>query len=191
MSLAEVRRLVLGVEMVLLCLAVVVVLVRGGGPGEAAQPPSAGAPATAATAAPRSSADEDASEVITESERPPGEKATDTRPGADEPPARLMVLPVLPTSSVVSGGVSTSAGFVQVSVVATDDRRPAQVLAAYRQMLSEHGFVESVVPAVGGSTAAGFAHGAERLTVTTTAAGRRTRYSLLGRLRVTHVHLDR
>ncbi|MCL3817838.1 hypothetical protein [Aeromicrobium wangtongii] len=182
MSLADVRRIVLVAEAVLLSVVVAAVLLRGGGSDDGRDARAVAARTTAPPDAKRAA--DDASEVIKESERPPGEEATDVGPAAEDTSGPLTLPPMLPTSTVVRSGVSSSKGFLQVSLVATDDRSPEQVLAAYRRMLGDRGFVESSVPAVGGSTAAGFAHGAEHLTVTTTPDGRRTKYSLLGRLRV-------
>lgn len=90
------------------------------------------------------------------------------------------VIPVLPDAAVASSGVSSSQDVVQLSLVANSSRSPDAVRAFYRRALTGLGFVESVVPASGGSVGAGFTRGADHLVVTTGTHARTTRFSVFG-----------
>ncbi|AWB91416.1 hypothetical protein [Aeromicrobium chenweiae] len=192
MSLAGAQRLTFGAVLTLFGVALVLMVLRGGEASDVLPVRAAAAPAAGSHTGAGPTGDEDASEVISEAERPADEGSRTTASGSEGIPRRalrepvkgpLKALPVLPTSSVKSREVSSGSDVRQVSLVATDGRSPARVLAAYRRILGAYGFVESSVPAVGGSTASAFARGREHLTVTASATGRRTTYSVFGGLR--------
>ena len=78
----------------------------------------------------------------------------------------VKVIAVSPTASVGSSGVSTAGRRLQVSLVGKDKLSQAKLLGFYRRTLTAKGFAESQVTAVGGSSAAAFARGADHLVVT-------------------------
>lgn len=92
------------------------------------------------------------------------------------------VVAVAPGSRIRSSGVSAASRSIQVSLVARSPESSRSVLTFYRRQLTAQGFVESVVPAVAGSTASGFRRGADNLVVTVD-DGKRATYSLFGTLR--------
>lgn len=95
----------------------------------------------------------------------------------------LAIVPVPSGSAVESSGVSSKAKALQVSILATNKRSPEEILTYYRTALTAHGFGESTVPAVGGSTAASFEHGLDNLVVTVTRTrSKGSTYSVFGTL---------
>ena len=95
----------------------------------------------------------------------------------------VTIVPIASGSRVQTSGVSSTATTLQLSVRATNPRSPDRVLAFYRKTLTAHGFAESAVPSVGGSTAASFAHNADNLVVTVTKSrSRGTTYTVFGTL---------
>lgn len=93
------------------------------------------------------------------------------------------VIPLASASSVQSSGISSAGTKMQVSIVATSSRSPDRILLFYRTALARSGFVESAAPAVGGSTAASFAHEADNLVVTVTRTSpKASTYSVYGTL---------
>lgn len=108
---------------------------------------------------------------------------TASRRGAIVAGFPLTIVPLATGSSVRSSGLSATATTLQVSIQAVSSAAPDVVLAFYRAKLSAIGFDETAVPAVGGSTAAGFEHNADNLVVTTTKSrSGGTRYSVFGTL---------
>lgn len=108
---------------------------------------------------------------------------TATRRGTVVAGFPLSVIPVLTGSTVRSSGVSSTSGVLQVSIVARAPRSAGSVLGFYRRALSEHGFSESTVPAVGGSTASEFRRGADHLVITVSRpTSQGTTYSIFGDL---------
>ncbi|QGG42367.1 hypothetical protein [Aeromicrobium yanjiei] len=205
MSLAGVARLSAAVVVAVVAIALVTVGIRGD--GDRGTNDVQARDRSAARADTRSSADENASEIMpsrpSTSERSADEEVAPERPRAKASKKPLLtssprtassrgavvagfplaVLPVLPGSTVRSSGVSSRSDVVQVSLVATHERSPERILAGYRRILTAYGFVESPSPAVGGSTASAFARGRDHLTVTTTGGSGRTGYSLFGVIR--------
>lgn len=77
-------------------------------------------------------------------------------------------VPVAPRSRVGSQTRSTEGSRVQVALVARGADRAERVLRFYRVRLGELGFSQAPVPAVAGSTAAGFRRGSDSVVVTVT-----------------------
>lgn len=85
---------------------------------------------------------------------------------------------------VESSSISPSGDRLQVSLVASTSLDPAEVLMAYRTRLARRGLAELAAPATAaGSQAAAFRRGRSTVTVTATAEGSRTSYSVHASLR--------
>ena len=86
-----------------------------------------------------------------------------------------------PRSVVASSTRSSLEGAVQVAIVATKHASAEAVLGYYRGRFARFGFTEFQVPAVGGSSAAAFRHGRDRVVVTVTPGTRGSvDYSVFG-----------
>ena len=78
------------------------------------------------------------------------------------------VLVAAPRSVVASSTRSSNEGAVQIAIVASKHASTDAVLRYYRGRLARFGFTEFQVPAVGGSSAAAFRQGQDRVVVTVT-----------------------
>ena len=86
-----------------------------------------------------------------------------------------------PRSVVASSTRSTLEGAVQVAIVASKHASTDGLLRYYRGRLTRFGFTELPASAVGGSTAAAFRQGRDRVVVTVTPGGHgRVDYSVFG-----------
>ena len=86
-----------------------------------------------------------------------------------------------PRSVVASSTRSSLEGAVQIAIVATKHASTDAVLRYYRGRFARFGFTEFQVPAVGGSSAAAFRNGRDRVVVTVTPGGRGSvDYSVFG-----------
>lgn len=94
-------------------------------------------------------------------------------------------LTLAPDTEVGASAVSTSGSIVQATLTATTTQSLAQVIGYYQQALGRFGMVAKSLPAVGGSTALGFARGSNTVTLTVTPTTHGVEYSLFGTL-VTH-----
>ena len=82
-------------------------------------------------------------------------------------------------SLVDSSSISPAGDRLQVGLVASTSLAPQDVLLAYRTRFTRRGLSEQAVPVTSpGSVAAAFRRGRSAITVTVTAAGSRTSYSL-------------
>lgn len=92
--------------------------------------------------------------------------ATAQRNGAVVAGFPVKVVPVPKGVTVVSSSVSSEGVHVQLAMQASSSASPAQVLGAYDEALGTTGFTPSSSPAVAGSTAHTYIHGADGVVVT-------------------------
>jgi cytoskeletal protein RodZ len=91
------------------------------------------------------------------------------------------VLPLAPGSHVSSSSVSPQGKTLQVSLVAATTTEPLAVMQFYQTHLAALGLSAAQAPANAGSTAMWFTRGADKITITATAAkGGGTKYIVFG-----------
>lgn len=94
-------------------------------------------------------------------------------------------IPVAGNSNITSSSVASSGKIVQVTLVARTSLSPAALMDYYALIFARAGFPAESAPAVGGSTAALFAHGNNAVTLTITPTKSGANYSLYGVLSTT------
>ena len=155
---------------------------RAGTPGPT---PTAGAagPAGAAGSSPSGSANAEMESDGPDASEPPGPEDYSLPPVPQGHPTAdgQNALVAAPRSVVSSSTRSTLEHAVQVAIVASKHASSDALLRYYRGRLTRFGFTEYPVPAVGGSTAAAFRNGRDRVVVTVTPGGRGSvDYSVFG-----------
>jgi hypothetical protein len=154
---------------------------RAGTPGPTPTAGSAGSAGAPGSSPSGSAAAEMASDGPDVSAQPGPEDYSLPPVAQSHPAAGRNALVAAPRSVVASSTRSTLEDAVQVAIVASKRASTDALLRYYRGRLTRFGFTEFPVPAVGGSTAAAFRNGRDRVVVTVTPGGRGSvDYSVFG-----------